>query len=184
MSKMSYLSTIERYHEFRTAIRELLASIMTGIDHPALFSDVSALKTSMCDVHKIYPFVQLIYTLDVHGRQTSQNIACHLHMPAAKIQAQGKDRSRRPYYLLASNSDEVVVTEPYLSSAGGNICISAALKTYDADENLLGYLVVDIDLATTIVAFMGDVKRRRFTPVLGWCIHSLWQACFVLSVYC
>lgn len=167
MSKMSYLSTIERYHEYRTAIRELLASIMTGIDHPALFSEVSALKAAMCDVTKNYPFVELIYTLDETGRQTSPNIACNPHLSAAKIKAQGKDRSRRPYYLLARDSDEVVVTEPYLSSAGQNICISATLKTYDSDGNVMGYLVVDIDLSTTIESFMGDVKRKRFTPIFG-----------------
>jgi len=31
MSEMSYISVIERYHEYRDAIRELLASIVTGV---------------------------------------------------------------------------------------------------------------------------------------------------------
>ena len=164
---MSYLSTIERYHEYHNAIRELLASILTGIDHPALFSDVSALNAAMCDVSEKYPFVELIYTLDKSGTQTSPNIACKQHSAAAKVKAQGKDRSRRPYYMLAKDSDKVVVTEPYLSSAGRIICISAALKTYDTDRNVIGYLIIDIDLASTIEYFMGDVTRKRFTPLFG-----------------
>jgi len=164
VTDMSYLSTIERYHEYHDAIRELLASIMTGVDHPALFSNENDLKSAMCDVKKYYPFVELIYTLDEQGRQTSENVACSQHSASSKVSAKGKDRSQRPYYLLAHNSDHVVVTEPYLSSAGRNICISAALKTYDKDGKVLGYLVVDIDLARTIEYFMGDVTRRRFTP--------------------
>ena len=128
MGTMSYLSTIERYHEYRKAIRELLASILTGIDHPSLFSSTESLQSAMCDVNSHYPFVELIYTLDKEGKQSSPNIACNQKSAMAKAKAVGKDRSQRPYYILACNSDNVVVTEPYLSSVRRNICISAALR--------------------------------------------------------
>lgn len=179
MGNMSYLSTIERYHEFRTAIRELLASILSGIDHPSLFSDETALKKAMCDIRKYYPFVDLIYTLDSAGIQTSNNIGCDPLTSGGKLEARGKDRSRRPYYALACDTDHVAVTEPYLSSASRNICISAALKTYKQDTEVLGFLVIDIDLARTIEYFMGDATRRRFTPVFRL-VYSL----IVIGLFC
>lgn len=176
---MSYLSTIERYHEYRSAIRELLASIMTGIDHPALFTSGEALKSAMCDINEYYPFVDLLYTLDPQGCQSSQNVSCNSGASAARLPALGKDRSQRPYFLLARGSEHVVVTEPYLSSAKRNICISAALKTYDANGNVLGYLVIDIDLGKTIEYFMGDVVRRRFMPLFRF-VYSV----IVTGLFC
>ena len=172
MSNMNYLGTIERYHEYNNAIRELLASIMTGIDHPGLFFNDRALKAAMCDVNDHYPFVDLIYTLNENGVQSSDNVACTPHFSGAKLPGKGKDRSQRPYFLMARDSDHVIVTEPYLSSASRSICISAALKTYNAEGCVLGYLVLDIDLAKTIEYFMGDVTRRRFTPLFRM-IYSL-----------
>lgn len=167
MSSLSYLSTIERYHDYRSAIKALLASILTGIDHPSLFVEEEFLRLAMCEVSEKYPFVKLIYTLDAQGVQTSPNIACDQNVKYSNNLAKGKARDQRPYYLLAKDSEQVVVTEPYLSSADRNICISAALKTYTDDHQILGYLVVDIDLTATVEFFMGDVNRKRFTPAFS-----------------
>ena len=121
MSAMSYISIIERYHEYRAAIQELLASIITGIAGERLLDDVEAQRKSIqCLQH--YPFVDLLYTLDASGMQTSDNINMHGKIMSAS-DGKGKDRSQRPYYLLARDSASVVVTEPYLSSASRN-CVS------------------------------------------------------------
>lgn len=164
MASMSYLSIIERYHDYRGAMRELLASILTGVSRAGLLSDGAALRAAMCDIAAHYPFVDLIYTLDEHGIQTSDNVACPLRAAALRNSARGQDRSQRPYFLLARAADEVVVTEPYLSTASRNLCISAARKWCDAEGRVLGYIVLDIDLAATIEFLMGDVARRRFQP--------------------
>jgi len=39
MADMSYISIIERYHEYRGAIHELLASILSGVLEEKLFTD-------------------------------------------------------------------------------------------------------------------------------------------------
>ena len=164
MAAMSYLNTIERYHEYRVAIRELLGSILAGISHNRLFTEPAALKEAMCDVARHYPFVSLLFTLDTKGIQTSDNIYCPRRHQTLRAEGSGKDRSQRPYFVLSNASDSVMVTEPYLSTAGGVLCISASMRSKDADGNLLGYIVLDIDLGKTIECLMGDVLRRRFQP--------------------
>ena len=47
MASMSYLSTIERFHEYRIAIRELLASILTGVASTSLLNDKEAQVQAM-----------------------------------------------------------------------------------------------------------------------------------------
>ena len=164
MAAMSYLNTIERYHEYRVAIRELLGSILTGISHERMFADPVALREAMCDVVGHYPFVSLLFTLDAHGIQTSDNVYCPRRNRPVRAEGLGKDRSQRPYFLPANETEGVTVTEPYLSTASGTLCISAALRGRDAQGNILGYTVLDIDLGETIEFLMGDVLRRRFQP--------------------
>lgn len=164
MAAMSYLSTIERYHEYRDAIRELLGSILTGVSHGRLYTEPATLREAMCDVTQHYPFVSLLYTLDAEGIQTSDNVHCPNYQRALRADGRGKDRSQRPYFVLARGAEGVVVTEPYLSTASGVLCISAAVRCLAPDGKLLGYTVLDIDLADTVGFLMGDVARRRFQP--------------------
>lgn len=164
MSNMSYISSLEHYHEYRDAIRELLASILTGVGQSRLFEDQNAMREAICHIGEHYPFVDLIYTLDEKGHQTSETLGCVGRKQITILPGKGEDRSQRPYFLLASDSKAVVVTEPYLSTANRKLCISAALKWQDAEGRVIGYVVVDIDLANTLEFLMGDTLRRRFLP--------------------
>lgn len=165
MSAVSYLSTIDRYHECHTAIRELLASILTGIGRSDLFTQPLAMREAMCHIAARYPFVDLLYTLDEKGIQSSENIACSTKHAASNVSGAGQDRSQRPYFLLARDKDSVVVTEPYLSTASRKLCISAVLKWRNVDGSVPGFIVLDIDLASTVEFLMGDTLRKRFVPV-------------------
>lgn len=164
MAAMSYLNTIERYHEYRIAIRELLGSILTGISHDRLFTEPNALREAMCDVTRHFPFVSLLFTLDPQGIQTSDNIYCPRRKQTVHAEGCGKDRSQRPYFQTASEAHGVAVTEPYLSTASGTLCISASMRGSDANGKPLGYVVLDINLGETVEFLMGDVLRRRFQP--------------------
>ncbi len=164
MTAMSYLANIERYHEHRRAIRELLASILTGVINDRLFSDPVALQQAISEIVELYPFTELLYTLDDQGLQSSVSLGKGGRGRPESIVGMGKNRSQRPYFLLAQQNDGVVVTEPYLSIDSRNLCVSAALKWLDCDGRVLGYLVLDIDLSETIEFLMGDTGRRRFIP--------------------
>lgn len=163
MSNLSYISAIDRYHEYRDAIRELLGSIISGIADKQFLEE----KTSQCQamqmLGKIYPFVDLLYVLDENGVQISDNIAVTPQHFAA-YQGKGKDRNQRPYYKLAKDTDQIVVTEPYLSSVNRDLCISAAIKVKCDSCETAQIVVIDIDLTATIEFLMGDTARRKFQP--------------------
>jgi hypothetical protein len=164
MAAMSYLANIERYHEHRKSIRELLASILTGVTNDKLFSDPDSLQRTISEIAPLYPFISILFTLDNQGQQNSANTDRRRRIGLETITGKGKDRSQRPYFLLAKESDEVVVTEPYLSVDSRNLCVSAALKWLDRNGRVLGYVVLDIDLGEIIEFLMGDTGRRRFVP--------------------
>ncbi len=165
MATPSYISVIERYHEYREAIRELMASILTGIADPRVLTEREAQRNTMRCLNDQYPFVDLLFTLDAGGIQTSENLSIGANRSSCDERLGnplGKDRRQRPYYLLARECDGVVVTEPYLSSASRELCISAAIRQYGEDGAVQGYIVIDINLARTIEFLMGDTARRRF----------------------
>ena len=163
MSDMSYISVIERYHEYRETLRELLASILTGIADPRLLEDEAKQKKAIKCIQDRYPFVDLFYSLNPSGVQYSDNHGSK-NNELSRLKSKGIDRSQRPYYKMARESDDVIVTEPYLSSANRNLCITAAVKLSNSEGEIQGYIAVDSDLGKIIGFLMGDNMRRRFQP--------------------
>lgn len=168
---MSYLSIIERYHLHRISLNEILASILTGIAEPKLLGSERELRSAIDRIVEHYPFADLIFTLDAQGEQTSQNISSATRRASTENNI-GRDRSQRPYYVLARDSATVIVTQPYLSSANGLLCVTAAAKLFGVDGILRGYIVLDIDLGKAVEFLMGDIARRRFLPGFKF-IYSL-----------
>lgn len=162
MSEMSYLQTIEHYHQHAAAIKELMGSIISGINDQTLFEDEARQQKAIDCLVASYPFVELLYTLDPNGQQLSHNVA-----PGNTVTdlqgGVGKDRSHRPYFLQVKESRTSIVTAPYLSVASRHLCISAAVEVRSASDALLGYIVLDIDLSRTIEFLMGDSRRRKFS---------------------
>ncbi|WP_159817936.1 PDC sensor domain-containing protein [Colwellia sp. 20A7] len=161
---MNYLSVIERYHDYKNSIHELMASIIAGTFDEAFFHDEKTLANSMTWLGKNYPFVDLMFTLDGEGVQLSPNISNNNFPNKEDNLGKGIDRSYRPYYIEANKQDGIIVTEPYLSTSSHNLCISAALKHVNKSGELMGILVLDIDLAHAIEFLMGDRKRKKFHP--------------------
>lgn len=161
---MNYLNVIERYREHREGIWDLLASILSGTAAPELIGDSAGLRRAMQSLAAHYPFADLLYTLDRNGIQTSDNISSEIR-PRYANSGQGMDRSQRPYFILARDTDKVIVTEPYLSCASNKLCMSAVVQLHDKASAQPGYLVLDFDLAKTIAFFMGDSSRGRFQPL-------------------
>jgi len=160
---MSYISVIERYHEYRGAVRELLASMLTGIAETRLLGDPDAQRKAMYSLAQHYPFSELLYVLDAKGIQTGENISGSTKF-TSRPSNKGKDRSQRPYYLLARDSPGVIVTDPYLSNADNTLCMTAAVRLCDEHQHVVGYMALDVDLAKTIEFLMGDTSRRHFQP--------------------
>jgi len=163
MSTMSYISVIERYHDYRDAIHELLASIASGIAETRILKDKTQQIEAMQMLGHTYPFVDLLYVLDKSGVQISDNVgisATHEYAYTGK----GRDRSQRPYFVGMKDSQQILVTEPYLSNTNRDLCVSTAIRMCDPKSNEEYILVLDIDLPSTLEFLMGDTARRRFQP--------------------
>jgi hypothetical protein len=165
MAKMSYIGVIERYHELQSEIEELLLSIITGITETEIFTDETKLPKVIRSIEQKYPFVDVIYTLDNQGIQTSENINNQGKSLRGKY-SKGTNRSLRPYYQMAIKSDHPAsISKPYLSNASRNLCISAIVRCTNKQGECAGdYLVVDFDLNEVIEFLMGDSLRARFHP--------------------
>ncbi|MBL4762470.1 MAG: general glycosylation pathway protein [Gammaproteobacteria bacterium] len=161
MSEMNYLSVIDRYHEYREAIRELLSSIVTGIGDKRLCESEAALANAIQTMSEHYPFVDLIYLLDADGIQISSMVN-QKGEAVDKGQEIGTDRSQRPYFKLVKQQQDVTVSEPYFSNLGRHLCITAMTGCGDSKGP---YLVIDIDLREVIEFLMGDTLRGRFHPL-------------------
>ncbi len=186
MSNMSYINVIENYHNHKSDIDELMGSILGGINELSLFESEARQQKALDCLVESYPFVDMLYTLDIEGKQLSHNILQGGR--TSREDGQGRDRSQRPYFLLARESDATIVTSPYLSTASRSLCISAATKIKKQDDSQ-GFIVLDIDLARTIEFLLGDSRRRRFEflfkliylmiaaglfVVVGLLLHSSW----------
>ena len=163
MSGMSYLAVVERYHQYHDALGELLSSILTGMGDTELLLTDDAQRKAMNCVVTHYPFVELLYLLDVNGKQITDNIAAGQVLKTGS--GIGRDRSMRPYYVLARGQTGVSVTTPYLSSASNMLCVSAVLSLIHPETGEVCYIVLDINLTGAIEFMMGDHARRRFLPV-------------------
>ena len=164
MSKMSHINVIENYEEHHNAIHSILSSILSCFADDNLFEqDQSGLKESLNSLCSYYPFISLLYLLDASGKQICMNV------PGAYFKNQPKtghgiDRSKRAYYLLAMQSESVAVTEPYLSSIKRELCLSASLKIYNKEGEVMGIIVLDTDLSAILSFLTGESKRIHFEP--------------------
>jgi len=164
MHSANFISTIERYHEQAPAIRAMISSIITGIGEGRLLHDQDALRTVTAHVAELYPFVDLVYMLDDAGVQLAEYGPDDRGIVGTRHDVgKGQDRSQRPYFQAVCDQDKVVLTDPYLSSASRDLCISAALQLHDGDKT--GYLVIDVDLEAMISFLLGDTMRRRVEPL-------------------
>ncbi len=163
MSEMSYIGVIERYRQYREDIQGLMGSILSGISDQRLFDQNKLQVETINSLGERYPFVELLYTLDKNGEQLSDNLS-----PPGRdfdFPGEGRDRSQRPYFLLAKEQNSLIVTEPYLSNASHRLCVSAVVPVKNHDGKTIGYLALDINLAKIIEFLMGDTARRRFSPL-------------------
>jgi hypothetical protein len=107
-----------RQRRSELAVRQLVALLKT-VGEPE-FSEV------LQDALMRMPFVEALYMLDEHGMQMTDTV----HRVASSRQSlfrpakRGADQSLKPYFLMLHAGLERFTSEPYVSSASGNFCIT------------------------------------------------------------
>lgn len=161
----SYVNVIERYHDYRPMIQEMLHSILMGLSDVKLFESPEKILETLDELATHYPFLDIVYTLDRHGIQDSPNYVFTESQVKTDHSNRGTDRGQRPYFKMAKEKQTTVFTEPYLSTTDRVLCLSGACPMYNTAGVVTGYLVIDIDLEKTISFLMGDSLRTRFEPL-------------------
>jgi hypothetical protein len=119
--------TARLFEEHRDAIGSLMTEIMQPLHKlgSSLRDDDEVLIQVMRELVIRYSFIELLYSLDENGIQRSENISVDRTLSVHKGSNQrGKDRSTRPYYQQAKARSDLVITEPYVSMATCDYCIS------------------------------------------------------------
>ena len=167
MSTANYISVIERYHEYRDTIHDIMESILTGLAEEKLIKNKETRVNAIKDLGKRFPFIEMMFVLDKDGVQLGDNITTHRDQPGI-YSGDGILRRQRPYFsaLQEKEGDNIIVTDPYLSTVSRNLCISSMMKWTCGDDE--GYLVVDADLVTVVEFLMGDSQRKKFQPLFKY----------------
>jgi hypothetical protein len=156
--------TARLFEEHRDAIGSLMTEIMQPLHKlgSSLRDDDEVLIQVMRELVIRYPFIELLYSLDENGIQRSENISVDRTLSVHKGSNQrGKDRSTRPYYQQAKARSDLVITEPYVSMATCDYCISAARPWLREDGEIGGYAVVDVRFQALLEFLRARAVHRR-----------------------
>ncbi len=121
---------------------------------PALWQDVGATDQLLAEQKRTVPYCQLLYTIDVNGRQLSSNIT-HEGIDDAW---QGQDLSQRPFFNTSLPYRGMILSRAYRSDRSLQSCITA-LHAVSRDEQLVGFLAADFNI--------NDLPDSQLTAVLS-----------------
>lgn len=110
---------IEAYHEHKEDIESFIIATLKNNGDLTDENEVDHYKK----IFNIFPSMELLYITDEHCKQITPNIFRN----RTEEKAENKDRS----YLarkLTDKKDNFSISEPYISSATGNICITVMKK--------------------------------------------------------
>lgn len=166
MAYHSYLNLFSSYERDKTAINQMIESIVTSLDRIQLLNDVAAQKQEILHLSKAYPFIEMLYSLDAKGTQLQDSAyGRQVTEPARRTLGKDSDRSNRPYFLAANaNNTGITVSAPYLSSATHRPAVSAVLRFHTAGGETAGYLVLNLNLQKLLAFVNHDQMRYRFHP--------------------
>jgi hypothetical protein len=96
---------------------------------------------TLCEYPVTYPEIECIYILDSQGIQISDTVV-NKHMPRRStsriFQPDEKlsDQSCKDYFFYIKNGSDRYISDPYISSATGNMCITISRSYNDSSGNM------------------------------------------------
>jgi len=125
--------------------RQLIAAMAA---HEAIRSmQRSRQESAMESVVRSHPYVELLYITDLHGTQTTRNVAAPGFTAAYGSTGHGKDWSSRPWFLEPLHTGGLYTSDIYRSAASDRFCFTISAPITNAQGETLGVLGADIDLS-------------------------------------
>ncbi|MEX1056129.1 MAG: hypothetical protein WED11_00245, partial [Natronospirillum sp.] len=184
MSSHNYLHLIAEYDQHGTDIKRLIGSIISSLARIELLHNSDAQQQELNHLSRAYPFVELMYSLDVQGHQLMNTAySPKVSQRHRRTLGKGSDRSHRPYFAAAqANNESVTVTDPYLSSATQLPAISAVYRFPSEGDQPGGYLVLNVNLQKMIAFLNGDHVRHLFHPLFQTVFSVIGGLLLIVSI--
>ncbi len=93
-----------------------------------------------------FPFIELAYITDTHGRQVTSNIYAKTLVGKTELtKGIGCDWSGKEWFTKALNNNAPFISKVYRSSATSEFCFTVSLPIRHAGENIVGILGIDVN---------------------------------------
>ncbi|WP_457571983.1 methyl-accepting chemotaxis protein [Desulfovulcanus sp.] len=96
-----------------------------------------------------YDFLELLYLTDARGIQPIANISRPGKESPKDAEALGKNWSQRPWFTEPMKTNNLYISEVYVSRASGDKCITVSTPFWDKEGRILGILAADVAVGRT-----------------------------------
>jgi methyl-accepting chemotaxis protein len=137
--------------DFRLSLHgDVRQSVERMSTETALKTDVGTAERFLEDLLRRDPRFELLYLVDAHGVQLSENIFAHDVPHDTKDSCRGRNWSQRPWFRKAADSLNSYITPVYRSSATDAFCFTVSVPIVDANGQLIRVLGADVRLSTLV----------------------------------
>lgn len=166
MRTKNQINLLKQYQENIKTIDNLMESMMASINGHQYINNSSRQNDLANELSQAYPFVELLYSVDEKGVQTTESAyAKNVSDRHRRNLGIGSDRSERPYMIAAKESkSRVIITKPYLSNITHKLSISSIQHVVERNGEGAGYLVININLQRLINYLSGNELVNKITP--------------------
>jgi hypothetical protein len=174
---MVSVKEIEEYAQIRTKARAYLCYILSRNISQSLESGmtVEEIIKKIKTLQQALPKNEVIYAIDGKGIQIVDNISSN---PKLNGIGEGEDRSDRAYYYRTLKEHRCILTDPYPSLTSNKLVVTASFPLYDADDNLLCIICIDI----TLQNILKMISPSSFDSIFGSFSRIVYSA-FSLSLF-
>ena len=171
---------IQEYAQIRTKARAYLCYVMSrNIAHGATESTLDAILSNLHRLQEALPDSEVIYAIDGNGIQITDNISKHTKLHGF---GKGEDRSDRAYYYKTLQEHRCKLTDPYPSLLTNELVVTATFPLYDADDNLLVIICVDISLKNVLKIVHPTSMDSVFGKIGKWVYSAFSVALFMVAL--
>lgn len=166
MKSKNQINLLKQYQDNTGTIDNLMTSMMASIDGLHYLKNTSAQRALISELNEAYPFVELIYSVDENGVQTTESAyAKNVSERHRRNLGIGSDRSERPYMIAAKESKgKIIITKPYLSNITHKLSISAVQHVVERSGEGAGYFIININLQRLINYLNGNELISKINP--------------------
>jgi len=166
---MLVVKEIQEFAQIRTKARAYLCYIMSRNISQSVERDEEAtldmVISRIKDLKEAIPHAEVIYALDGHGIQMTENISSN---PKLNGIGKGEDRSDRAYYYRTLKEHRCILTDPYPSLVSNELVVTASFPLYDTENRLIAIICVDITLKNILKMIHPSSVDSNFGVASKW----------------